>query len=93
MQPALAGGAAAISHPAISAVPRLAMKEALPSGNVILSAVIASPWVLRLMIAPRRVRDSVFRTVAVARAALEESRGGPINYGEAEAQRSPDRWT
>jgi hypothetical protein len=39
----LAGGAAAISPPAISAAPRLAMKAAIPRGNVILNAVIASP--------------------------------------------------
>jgi hypothetical protein len=39
----LAGGAAAISPPAISAAPRLAMKAAISNGNVILNAGIASP--------------------------------------------------
>ncbi|OMC21872.1 hypothetical protein A5747_03650 [Mycobacterium sp. IS-836] len=41
-QPALAGGAAAISPPAISAAPRPAMKADFPR-DVIVNAVMASP--------------------------------------------------
>src|ERR1700758_1206442 len=57
-QPALAGGAVATSPAAIAAAPRLAIKVAIPSGHVILNAIIASPSAS--IIAPRRRRHKVF---------------------------------